>query len=140
MAALRSPGSISIQPWVIAVLVTAAAAAGFIGGLLTDTAATEQRLRAVPPRLKLVVPEYLFSREAGSAYRVLGSTVWPKTVWGRNCSGAVPLSNGEKALCELPSIWKNCTQGIYLDIVSVLMPPTGTGCSLLSLFTSSSNI
>lgn len=55
-----------------------------------------------------------------TGYIVLGPAVWSKTLWGRNCSNGAQLHPGQQGLCHLPQIWKNCTQGIYLDLVSHL--------------------
>lgn len=66
-------------------------------------------------------------------YRVLGPAVWPKTVWG-NCSflststelGLPGVNLGQQALCQLPSVWRDCSAGIYLDVVSPRGPTVST--------------
>jgi hypothetical protein len=56
-----------------------------------------------------------------TGYTVLNPAVWPKTFWGRNCSNSAQLNLGQQALCQLPHIWKNCWQGIYLDLVTSIL-------------------
>lgn len=100
---------------VVALIVTAvvAAAVGFVGGILVSRAA------APHPHTKSATPFQLVVHDVQPTYpyTVLSSTVWPRTAWGRNCSAA-RSSTTQNALCQLPTVWRNCTQGIYLDIVS----------------------
>jgi hypothetical protein len=51
-------------------------------------------------------------------YSALGPARWPKTPWGKDCSNPAGLSPGQQAMCKLPQIWKDCRQGIYIDLVS----------------------
>lgn len=135
-----------MQPWLIAVVVAATAAVGFYGGVLTEREdVTYGHFRhTVRPlaRLRVIVPDTLLQpRATGAAYKVLGRTTWRQNLWGKNCSeidqpaaDAKNASRGQRALCELPSLWQNCTQGIYLDMVSSKATHrTLTTCQTLSL-------
>jgi hypothetical protein len=54
-------------------------------------------------------------------YRVLQGLPWETTTWGQACSRHSSTEDAEGAtvsICHLPSRWRNCTQGIYLDVVS----------------------
>jgi hypothetical protein len=108
----------SKQVPILALIVTAvlASAVGLLGGLLlsAETVAGHSNKPAV--RLKIVVLE---DKPPEPQYTVLSSHVWSKTEWGQNCSVAGrPASTGLGLLCKLPAIWKDCSGGIYLDVVS----------------------
>lgn len=108
----------SKQVPILALIVTAvlASAVGLLGGLLlsAETVAGHSNRPAV--RLKIVVLE---DKPPEPQYTVLSSHVWSKTEWGQNCSVAGrPASTGIGLLCKLPAIWKDCSGGIYLDVVS----------------------
>jgi hypothetical protein len=56
-------------------------------------------------------------------YTVFNSKTWSRTPWGMPCPALLPRIAAagrtmfdSKQLCDLPSIWSNCSQGIYLDI------------------------
>lgn len=66
-----------------------------------------------------------------TGYTVLGPAVWPKTFWGKNCSHGAQLNPGQKALCQLPHVWKDCSQGIYLDLVSLTLAVLAASVAVL---------
>jgi hypothetical protein len=63
---------------------------------------------------------------SGNSYTIFRDATWSRLPWAKPCSAGLPrlLAAGKepapagnrRQLCELPSIWKNCSQGIYLDI------------------------
>jgi hypothetical protein len=67
-------------------------------------------------------------RSGVTGYRTLGPTAWPRTPWGKGCLNPAGLSLGQQAMCQLPQTWKNCTQGIYIDLVSSLDCSELTSC------------
>jgi hypothetical protein len=81
---------------------------GFLCGLFLD--AENQHITS---KLQLITrhPEQ-------QSYTVFSSKVWHSTVWGRNCSEGVRVDKGLDLLCQLPSIWQDCSAGIYIDVVS----------------------
>lgn len=121
-----------MQASAIALMVAAAVAIGLLLGLFIDEEHLMQQRITALPRLRLVVRDVSAAQE--HPYRVLGSSVWPASVWGQNCSNTSQLSTGQQSMCQLPSTWKNCSQGIYLDMVSAterLKPPARLACLYL---------
>jgi hypothetical protein len=102
---------------ILALIVTAvlAAAVGLLGGLYLSAETVAGHIKPAL-RLKIVVRD---NKPPPSQHTVLSSQVWPRTEWGQNCSVAGrPASAGLGLLCRLPAIWKDCSGGIYLDVVS----------------------
>lgn len=96
-----------------AILLATAVAAGFAGGVVFSHTSSSNRAR-----LRLAAAA---AAASDHRYQVLSSSVWASTPYGSNCSGLRGKhSKGLEALCRLPSIWKDCSGGIYLDIVSAV--------------------
>lgn len=115
-----------MQPWLVAVLVTAAAALGLVSGLFLDAETLTNSSIANTAKLHInrlqsyvrTVPQPTTAVEQ-HVHRVLGGEVWHHTMWGKACASKDNLTVGQQALCHLPTVWKDCTQCIYLDIVSI---------------------
>lgn len=107
--------------------VAAAAVGGWLGGAVPRHAETSITSHEGGTRTRLQL--LMTQPQPSHMYPVLSSSVWLKSAWGKNCSTPTSqLSPGQTALCQLPSIWKDCTQGVYLDVVSA---DDALGCHLL---------
>lgn len=96
----------------MAITAAVCVAAGFFGGLVLDTFSAYNIKGAA--RLQLIVRD----PQPPHRHTVLGSQVWHNTAWGKNCTEDVRMDKGLQLLCQLPSIWKDCSSGIYIDVVS----------------------
>lgn len=123
--------SLKKLPVVILFVVTAVAAAavgGWLGGVVPKHAETSITSHDGGTRTRLQL--LMTQQQPSHMYPVLSNSVWLKSAWGKNCSTPTSqLSPGRRALCQLPSIWKDCTHGVYLDVVSDA--DDGLGCHLL---------
>ncbi|WIA32061.1 hypothetical protein OEZ86_002913 [Tetradesmus obliquus] len=121
-AAAAAPGAGSagsagrpVSVWVLLTLVAAAALlAGYTLGVAQQMVSHDSH--TIIARLKIF-------RSAGSNYTVLSRAAWSRSPWAQPCSAGLPrrVAAGSEAgsrrqLCELPTIWRNCSQGIYLDV------------------------
>jgi hypothetical protein len=108
-----------------------ATALGLLTGLLLDAkAASGQHARATNTLQLLLRPQ-----QPAHLHTVLSNKVWSgKAGWGRNCTDpAARLGKGLDLLCRLPSVWKDCSGGVYLDLVSALalegyLPAAASSC------------
>jgi hypothetical protein len=95
-----------------------AAAAGLLTGYTLSLA--EQLIKG--QKAAVMAHIKLFQEPQSCGY--LCSSTWAKSQWGTNCNKAAASngatdgssSPGTQHLCELPQIWSNCSQGIYLDV------------------------
>jgi hypothetical protein len=95
-----------------------ATAVGLLTGLLVDAkAASGQHVRATNALQVFSKPQ-----QPAHLHTVLSNKVWSSEAgWGRNCTDpAASLGQGLDLLCRLPSVWKDCSGGIYLDVVSAI--------------------
>jgi hypothetical protein len=98
-------------------IVAVAAAVGLSIGLYLAADTSTYNIISKNLHLRLIQPAPL--EEATPDYTVLESALWLKSSWGKYCYDMKRLSPGQVALCKLPTIWRNCTQGYYLDLVSI---------------------
>lgn len=117
-------------PWLLAVVLISAAAGLRLGLFFDEGQHTRGRLIISNGLGGDEQHHFVLQRLQQTQYRILGPTVWPRTVWG-NCSS---YSEGQKVqssqamLCQLPSIWRDCSQGIYIDV------GTNVGAQLRKLY------
>lgn len=94
----------------MAIIAAVCAAAGVFGGLVLDA----ERVSKGAARLQLIIGNV----QPSHPYTVLSSEVWKQTDWGRNCTDGMRFGKGLQLLCQLPAVWKDCSAGIYIDVVS----------------------
>lgn len=85
---------------------------------LSDVIFVQGIPKAVQPSTEGDAPYSARSNDTMQRYRALRSAAWLKTSWGKDCINPHSLTPGQQAMCQLPHIWKDCTQGIYIDLVS----------------------
>uniref|UniRef100_A0A383WDS8 Uncharacterized protein n=1 Tax=Tetradesmus obliquus TaxID=3088 RepID=A0A383WDS8_TETOB len=70
-----------------------------------------------------VLAGYTLFRPPATNYTAFRGSAWSRSQWGSPCRKLLPRlaaagtkQTASSQLCALPSIWKDCSQGIYLDI------------------------
>lgn len=86
---------------------------GFLCGLFLDAEFISGHQITAAAKLQLIFRD----SKQQQPYTVFSSKVWHSTDWGRNCSDGVRVEKGLDLLCQLPSIWQDCSAGIYIDVV-----------------------
>lgn len=105
--------SLSKQPVTIFVVMASVAFGLLLGCLVSDPDP-----RTASTKLRAALHHDGLPQDQGvSSYIIFRQPSWQRTVWGRACYSA-ELTTAQQGLCQLPSVWRNCTQGFYLDIVS----------------------
>jgi hypothetical protein len=98
-------------------VLTLAAAAGLLAGYTLGVA------QQFSHKSRTILASFDVVRSAGNNnYTVLSGAAWSRSPWSQPCSSVLPrpVAAGVKEprarkqlpVCELPSIWRNCSQGI----------------------------
>lgn len=102
---------------------------GLVLGLLLLSPHTSRHVSKAAAKLQLVMRD----AEQPASYIALSGRVWRSTAWGANCSAdASTATTGLQLLCQLPDIWKDCSAGIYVDLVSVPWQASGSHTTVCS--------
>lgn len=120
LRSIRVPGS-----------TTALLCTSLVLGLLflPQTSPISRHVTKAAVKLQLVVRD----AEQPASYTALSGRVWHSTAWGANCSAdASTATKGLQLLCQLPDIWKDCSAGIYVDLVSVPWQASGSRTTVCS--------